>query len=217
MVPVAGVDGCRGGWVVATGSSAFVCPDFAAVLETLDPDTVIGVDIPIGLLDGWVAGGRDADRAARSLLGARRSSVFSAPPRAAFGAATLAEAQARGCRMTLQTLAITPKVAEVDRQMTPKLQGRVFEVHPELCFQAMANGGRPLASKKGQDGREQRRVLLDRAGITGNAPPTGAAEDDLLDACAALWGARRILAGTHERVPRDPPLDARGLRMEICW
>ena len=218
MRPVAGVDGCRTGWVVVTDPSrAFVCADFAAVLDALDADTVIGVDIPIGLHDDYVVGGREADRAARTRLRSKAASVFSAPPRAAFGSATLPEAQARGCRITLQTLHITAKVADVDGVMTPALQGRVFEVHPELCFEAMRGGGPPLPRKRDRAGRAQRRDLLARAGIDVPARPVGATEDDLLDACAAWWGAGRAAAGTGERVPASPPLDGRGLRMEIRW
>ena len=218
MVAVAGVDGCRAGWVVVTDEpAAFVCADFAAVLGSLATDTVIGVDIPIGLHDEYVAGGREADRAARARLGSKATSVFSAPPRTAFGATTLPDAQARGCRITLQTLHITPKVADVDRVMTPELQRRVFEVHPELCFHAMRGDGRSLASKRDRAGRAQRRALLEQVGIELPTRPAGATENDLLDACAAWWGAARAAAGTGERLPNDPPLDDRGLRMEICW
>lgn len=217
MVPVAGVDGCRGGWIVVTESGAFVCADFAAVLDALDPNTVLAIDIPIGLLDGYVAGGRDADRAARGLLGRRGSSVFSAPARAAFGAKTLTDARARGCPMTLQALNIMSRVEQVDRLMTPALQTRVFEVHPELCFTAMNGQGRPLESKRRRAGRDARRTLLADAGVAVPSVPRGAAEDDLLDAAAAGWGAGRIVMRTGKRVPVDPPLDRRGLRMEICW
>jgi predicted RNase H-like nuclease len=39
--------------------------------------------------------------------------------------------------------------------------------------------------------------------------------DDLLDACACAWSARRIAEGRAVRFPADPPQDARGLRMAI--
>lgn len=45
---------------------------------------------------------------------------------------------------------------------------------------------------------------------------SGVASDDVLDAHAACWTARRIHHGTAERLPPgDPPRNARGLRMEI--
>ncbi|MGQ0805321.1 MAG: DUF429 domain-containing protein [Actinomycetota bacterium] len=215
-MPVAGVDGCRGGWVVVTDGDAFVCPDFASVLDALPDDAVVAVDMPIGLLQEYVPGGRKADRAARRALPAKASSVFSAPPRRAFGARSLQDAQARGCRMTIQAFNILPKVQDVDRSMTPVLQARVHEVHPELCFHTM-NGGRPAGAKKSREGRDLRRALLERARIEVPDRVPGAAEDDLLDAAAALWGARRLAAGTACRVPDAAPRDERGLRMEICW
>lgn len=214
---MAGVDGCRGGWVVVTDGDAFVCPDFAAVLDAIADDTIVAVDMPIGLLDEYVAGGREADRAARRQLPSKASSVFSAPPRRALGAQTLREAQTQGCPMTIQAFNIVPKVRDVDRVMTPALQTRVREVHPELCFHTMS-GGQPVgASKRRRAGRDARRALLRRAGIEVPQRLPGARPDDLLDAGAALWGARRIVAGTAGHVPEAPSLDRRGLRMEIWW
>lgn len=56
---------------------------------------IVAVDIPIGLPDHIDPGGRGLERVIRPLLGARQSSVFSMPPRAAiyasdFGAACVA-------------------------------------------------------------------------------------------------------------------------------
>ncbi len=215
----AGVDGCRAGWIVVDQDRAWVAPTFPQVVASLPGDTVIGIDIPIGLLDEHVPGGRVCDREARRRLGpSRRSSVFSAPPRPALGVRSLPEAQAAGFPMTLQSLNILAKVAEVDAAIDPALQQRVHEVHPELVFVALA-GGTPLAhSKRGAAGRAERRDLLDRHRIPVPSLPRGAAVDDLLDACAAGWSAGRIERAVAERVPADGPrLDRRGLRMEICW
>src|SRR6266540_1721796 len=87
---VAGVDGCRAGWVVVLVEQPTqrrrayhirLCPHFAEVF-TLDPKpTVIAVDIPIGLLEEPQPGGRECDRQARRLLGRRASSVFTPPIR----------------------------------------------------------------------------------------------------------------------------------------
>jgi predicted RNase H-like nuclease len=51
-------------------------------------------------------------------------------------------------------------------------------------------------SKHSAAGLAVRRALLASAGITLPAAPAGAAEDDLLDAAAVAWSARRIAAGT---------------------
>jgi predicted RNase H-like nuclease len=216
-MPVAGVDGCRGGWVVVHDGRATVHPDFASVLGAVPDDTVVAVDMPIGLADRHEPGGREVDRAARIELGPKRSSVFSAPPRSVLGARTLPDARRRGGRLTLQALNLLPRIEDVDRVMTPELQSRVFEVHPELSFAAM-DGGRPvLAPKRSTEGSGRRLALLRRAEIDVPQRPVGAALDDLLDACALSWSARRIARDESRRIPRHVAVDARGLRMELRW
>jgi predicted RNase H-like nuclease len=220
VAQVAGVDGCRGGWIVVTDGDAFVRPDFGAVLAALDRDAVIGIDMPIGLLDEHLPGGRVADRAARGLLPRKRSSVFPAPARCCFGIRSADEARRRACRLNLQTINLLGKIEDVDGQMSPVLQERVYEVHPELSFAAM-NDDRPVLSSKTRPlGRDERRALLERAGVAIPARPRpyrAVKDDDLLDACAARWSACRIAAGAAGRVPEPPPVDGRGLRMEIWW
>jgi predicted RNase H-like nuclease len=217
MLPVAGVDGCRAGWVVVHDGNASVHRDFAAVLGALPDDTVIAVDMPIGLADRHEPGGRDVDRSARARLGPKRNSVFSPPPRCVLGARTLAEARRRGGRLTLQTLNLLPRIEDVDRVMTVPLQSRVFEAHPELSFAAMNDGQPVLAPKRSPAGSMDRRVLLARAGVAVPERPQGAALDDLLDACALAWSARRAADGTASRIPDAPTRDGRGLRMELRW
>ncbi len=217
MTPVAGVDGCRAGWIVVHDGQAEVHRDFAAVLGALPDDTVVAVDMPIGLVDEHRPGGRDADRAARTELGPKRSSVFSAPPRCALGVRTLSGARRRGARLTLQTLNLLSRIEDVDGVMTPALQSRVFEVHPELSFAAMAGGSPVLTPKRSGIGSKERRALLQGAGVCVPERPAGAAVDDLLDACALSWSARRVADGTASHVPDRPARDARGLSMELHW
>jgi predicted RNase H-like nuclease len=214
---LAGVDGCRTGWVVVTEGGAAVVPTFAAVLALLPEDAIVAVDVPIGLADRYERGGRECDRQARATLGPRRSSsVFPAPPRSALGARTLAAAQARGWPATLQALNLLPKIEEVDAAMTPQLQGRVFEAHPELAFYELNGGEAVVPNKRHADGRARRWALLESAGILRpDRPHAGEAEDDLVDACAELWIAHRLARSDAVRVPDVPPHDARGLRMEI--
>ncbi|MGO4840025.1 DUF429 domain-containing protein, partial [Rhizobiaceae sp. 2RAB30] len=85
---VAGVDGCKAGWVAvirAPGQAAYACVvgSFAALVEMLPGDAVIAVDMPIGLPDISSHGGRGPETLVRRFLGARQSSVFSIPSRAA--------------------------------------------------------------------------------------------------------------------------------------
>ncbi len=240
MTWVAGVDGCRGGWLVvlrplddARAAEARVLANFADVLALNPAASVIAVDIPIGLPEVGGLGGRACDAAARANLGGRQSAVFAVPSRAAVDCADYAEA----CRVAAatssppkkvskQTFNLFPKIREVDRLMTPVLQDRVFEVHPEVAFWAL-NGRQPLCEPKKLKsqpyglGLELRRTLLARAGYAPEflekavAPRSIAGPDDLLDAAVNSWSAARIARGEDVCFPLDPQRDARGLRMEI--
>src|SRR4030095_4859244 len=164
---MAGVDGCRAGWLVvlayplarnAHEHQVTVCARFDEVLALLPPSTVSAVDIPIGLLAEQQPGGRDCDRRARRLLGRRASSVFTPPTRPRLDATH--DTQVRGHGLSIQAFNILPKIREVDRVMTPGLQQRVYEAHPELAFQSLA--GHPLQDrKKTVAGREATIHVLD--------------------------------------------------------
>ena len=118
------------------------------------------------------------------------------------------------------------RIREIDALMSPDLQSRVFECHPEVAFWAM-NGRIPLTepkkvkSRPNAAGQELRRGLLRTAGFPADflAETTFrravAGTDDFLDACACAWSAGRILAGIAQTFPDVPPHDARGLRQEI--
>jgi predicted RNase H-like nuclease len=235
---VAGVDGCRAGWVVvlrdldAQIQLARVVPDFGAVLALPEAPAVIAVDVPIGLLSTGRAGGRACEVLARQLLGARASSVFSAPTRTALAAfrsgssyRTVSTANRGGVvtapGLSQQTFAILPKIDEVDAALVPAAERIVHEVHPELCF-AEANGGTPMAHPKRKTaGRTERDALLGNLGfvspllLLGAKLPKGTKADDVLDACIACWTAERVARGAAIVTPSAPPTDACGLRMEL--
>lgn len=234
---VAGVDGCRAGWYVvlwdteANRFSGGVQPDFSGVLAFAEEAEIIAVDIPIGLLDHALPGGRVCDVYARKLLHPNRmSSVFSAPVRRTLNAETYTEALSlnrdsshydRG--LSKQCFGILPKIREVDARMSTDLQKRVREVHPELSFFAL-NGDFPLThAKRNLQGRAERLELLVRAGFAPliaqnlGARLAGAEPDDLLDASAACWSARRIAEGAATALPPEPHRDSRGLCMQIWY
>ncbi len=234
---VAGVDGCRGGWYAVLWDteenrfSGSVLPDFKSVLAFSEGAQMIAIDIPIGLLDHALPGGRVCDVYARKLLHPNRmSSVFSPPVRKTLDAETYAEALAlnrdsshhdRG--LSKQCFGILPKIRDVDQLMTPELQRKVSEVHPELSFLAL-NENFPLRrAKRTPEGRAERLELLVRGGFAPllaqllGTRVEGAAADDLLDACAACWSARRMAEGAAVRLPPEPHRDARGLCMQIGY
>ena len=197
---VAGVDGCKGGWLAAILEDHRVefqlCPDFSSVLS-LDAE-VIGVDIPIGLPHSRP---RRADLLARAFVGARWPSVFLTPSRAVLEARTHAEATALAVELTgkgvsQQAFALRHRILEVDELAAD--DGRVIEVHPEVSFRALA--GRPLPSKHTPDGLIARRALL-------HLDPDSvrrSLEKDALDALVVAWTAQRVAAGEAKTLPPDP-------------
>lgn len=210
---VLGIDACKAGWVgvlVAGGTARIhVAQTVRALAEDADAQAwaaVVAVDIPIGLPD---AGQRAADVLARRRVGPRASSVFTTATRAALKAPSHAEAvrvnrELTGAGLSIQAYALRTKILEVDSWV--HTSGRtVIEVHPEVSF-AELNHGHLTTRKSTPEGIDQRRVALLDQGI---APPDvarrpGVGADDILDAAAAAWTARRYAAGEALSMP-DPP------------
>ena len=230
---VAGADGCRGGWVIvlrqrATGELRVrTAARFADVLALPEQPRVIALDMPIALPQVAVRGGRDAERAARALLGRRGCTVFSSPTVGALAAfraggdhRAVSAANRRSAvgapGLTLQTYYLLRKIDEVAQALTHVADRVVIEAHPELAF-LEANGGAPIiAPKHTPSGRRARTRLLARLGYLPAARRrAGAAVDDLLDACIVCWTAERRAAGRALVVPARAPVDARGISTGI--
>jgi predicted RNase H-like nuclease len=228
---VTGVDACRGGWVAVSLetpgpvlAAVRMHESLAGVLDSA-PDRVVGIDMPLGLLDsGW----RDADRLARGLLGPRRSSVFAIPPRPVWAQPSYQAANQR-CReltgqgFSIQDWGLRPKLLEANEYLQT-CGHALYEVHPELAFGAMA--GAPLPhSKHTAPGRDLRRELLTAAGIILPAPArrTPARQTpappvtDTLDAAAVAWSAWRIATGEAVVIPEQPQLDSQGREITIRY
>jgi len=234
MTFVVGVDGCPGGWCcVAIEAKGGRCqvgdprvyPSFAEAMAA--SAGVICVDIPIGLLDR--RGQRECDVQARRLLGKKRGSVFPSPSRAALKASDYREAcdineALTGKRLTIQSFNITPKIRQVDERLSPQSQGRVLEVHPELCFWAL-NACSPVMSKKSSvAGRIERWEILRRylPALAPSPPPRselpeGCKRDDYVDALVCAWTAICVVRGKAHRIPAQPESDGCGLRMEMWF
>jgi len=230
LTRIAGLDGCRPGWIAMVKDGSSIVPRIVPRLCTSDEDlvalfrecAVVAVDIPIGLAE---RGPRPCDHHARRFLGRRAGSVFPAPLRPLLALSEYAEAnrvarnlQNRG--ISRQGWAIVPKVDQIDRllQRHRDLRGRVYEVHPEVSF-AVWNGGAPIeASKHTKEGLAARRTLVTAhfGDEALQSIPRGAKEDDALDALAALWTAERILEG-RARELGDARTDQTGLPMRIVY
>jgi predicted RNase H-like nuclease len=228
MTFVAGIDGCRSGWLVVTvpsdseGADAAVecVPNLDGVIADLDTDRLAAaaIDIPIGLP---AVGPRRCDVEARKLIVPRHNSVFPAPARGVLRATTFREALARsraigGKGISKQLFAILPKIAAVDAIMTPERQRQLVEVHPEVSFRVLA-GHEMSHHKATPDGRSERlaalRPVFPAIESQSDVRLTGVAPDDVLDGFVAAWSARRWLAKSHEQLGGD--VDERGLKMEM--
>ena len=219
MVAVAGVDGRRGGWVVAIvdigdtprlESLEYVAPLGQALAADL---AVIAIDMPIGLSDDAP---RACDMAARKLLQPHGSRVFPAPPRAAlahaddYAAACEAALSVSGKALSKQTWNLLGAIAEVDALADDP---RLVECHPEMAFALM--NGHPLDEKKKTPAGRDVRLALLRRWLPDLADP--AYGDDGLDALACAWSAARIARGEELTVPHGAvPHDSAGRPMRIC-
>jgi len=124
--------------------------------------------------------------------------------------------------MSRQAFGLLAKIREVDALLarTPALQRRVRECHPEVSFRAWAGRGLRYG-KKSRPGQAERVALIDaewpgeRARLAALLPRGAFQADDLHDAFAALWTARRIRDGVERTLPTRPEQDRCGLAMEI--
>ncbi|TVR21930.1 MAG: DUF429 domain-containing protein [Nitriliruptor sp.] len=199
---VLGVDGCSAGWVVVPLTDGVVgdVEVVAHLAEALQdgPFDAVGVDMPIGLVDGP----READAAARRLLPGRASSVFSAPPRTVIDGAregvllthaqaTARAAEATGAGISMQAWRLVPRIIEVDDLVAAGHP--LHEVHPEAAFAMLA--GAPLPRKRSWAGITTRRAILDRLDVVLPDRFPGdeaAAPDDVVDAAVCAWVADGI-------------------------
>jgi predicted RNase H-like nuclease len=223
---VLGVDACGKGWIgvaialdMADAYFGITIRELVALVEVDGEIDVVAIDIPIGLPD---EGRRQADVLARPAVGPRWQSVFMTPVRAALlaqdhSAAVLVNQDLAGKGISQQAFGLRTKILEIDGWIKESKQ-TVIEVHPEVCFATMAQG--PLLTrKKTWAGAEQRRQLLAAAGIRlnnqlGLAGEVGAV-DDVLDAAAAAWTARRYADGQARSMPETPEVFSDGIDCAI--
>jgi predicted RNase H-like nuclease len=235
---IAGVDGCKGGWLYVVLDAAThelvgagVLPQFRAVIRLTPTPEIVAVDIPIGLTD---RGPRECDKESRQRLHKPRSnSVFPAPVRAAlrysndFSLASQISEQQDGRKLNRQVFHLLVKIKEVDDFLREDVSRQIWvrEVHPEMSFAAWNNGKPMTHRKKSRAGREERERLVTNSYGTAyedalrHLKPATFAKDDLLDAFAALWTAGRIWqrCAAVIPVPEREERDACGLRMAIWY
>lgn len=240
---VAGVDGCKGGWVIALGQvngatkNPFFIDSIKNIFHREPAPLLVAIDVPIGLPTCSPVGGRLPEPELRKLLRGKASSVFRVPCREAIyagldggkadrkkyeAAKKIAQNNSKdGKAFSLQSFYIFDKIAEVDIYL--RFNGRAkakkfYETHPELAFYYM-NGRAPvLPSKKSEEGFKCRRRLLQKYGIAPdviNKWPKEAKRDDAVDALACLVTARCLARTAASPHPASYDKDAHGLPMAI--
>ena len=216
---VMGVDGTPKGWATVIYKNGQMrvrrIARLAEIFEHPPYPDVVAVDVPIGLLDAYEIGGRECDRKARSDLGPRGSSVFVPPVRAVLSARSFPEACAvsrasskHKKALSKQTWGIVPKIKEVDDLLAenPHLRPIVREVHPEVCFRELVR--EPMKYAKGKsEGRSDRRAALASDFDVDEIVREGKSEklhiEDVLDALAACWSAKRLAKNEGRRLVED--------------
>jgi predicted RNase H-like nuclease len=225
---VTGVDACRDGWACvdltvdqygdAAGLTVRVVGSLEEGLAGAVPGQVVGIDMPLGLLDrGW----RVADGETRRRLGVRRSSIFAISPAEVWRQPDYQAALAVCRRLTGQGFSVQAWGLRAKLREAAGYRGhrtvRLYEVHPELSFAAMA--GAPLAEPKSRPaGQALRRSVLAAAGLAvPDDPAWRRAAVDVLDAAAVAWSARRIAAGQAVVLPDPPQVGEDGREIAIRY
>jgi predicted RNase H-like nuclease len=192
-----GIDGCRGGWIVAWLKANQ--PAEIHYIEALQPflkkapkEAIILIDMI--LYKSNEISPRPFDRFAKSQLGKWHSRVFPAPPQAALVAKDYPEACKRslthtGKKISKQCYHLFPKIREANHPSIPKEQ--LIEYHPEIAFKQLNQNKTVEASKKTELGRNQRQALLEAhlpnvsiPSLSPRAKKQHWQADDLLDALA---------------------------------
>lgn len=230
MTRIAAADGCKDGWIVVEGELGEAIPTVLGtglgIRETLalcnQLPTVLAIDLPIGLATD---GQRAADQAARLFVGARRSSIFPTPVRSVveYGQTIPDLAHVHRENVSVwarehghagigsQGFGIFPKICEFDTHLKRQADQSIHEFHPEVSWTAMIGDGSTLAPKSSANGILQRiRLIQHHLGeeVLNQPLPAGKyAIDDLLDALAGFWTAKRIASGTANTLPERPDVD----------
>ena len=219
MSQIIGIDGCKRGWF-----SVWQNPDDtiqSSIFSTLnhlkdffndEAHLIIGIDMPVVLSD-FIP--READQLARKLLSKKASSVFTAPTpemleQPNYERASYVSKRLFGKSMSLQSWYLFPKIKDV-QTIIHDAHINLYEIHPELSFRAMNHEEVILESKKSKEGFEIRNNLLRRhfesfdfQSIRNLYPRKDVMDNDILDAMAVLWSARRIKANEASFLPKIP-------------
>ena len=166
--PWIGIDGCRGGWIIAwlqSGQPAkiYTAETLLPFLKKVPKQATILIDMI--LYKTGDPSPRQFDRLAKSQLGKWHSRVFPAPPEEALKSEDYRDACLRshsigGKKISKQCYNLFPKIREVNHPEIP--EGQLIEYHPELAFRQLNQNKIVEPSKKTELGRIRREQLIKR-------------------------------------------------------
>ncbi len=229
----AGIDGCKLGWILISfdeGEEKYQViesrEELKNAFETYDR---IFIDMPIGLEDEEYT--RECDALLRKELGGEySSSVFSPPIRPALEAPSYVEANMISYewtekKLSLQSWNITPKIKMLDELLRENegFKEKVLESHPELLFQKL-NGGMIFQKKNLKKGIRHRLELIKEEepiaddffrDIKEEWRRSDVAEDDIVDAMALAYYAKKSITDGIRTIPSEVSHDSEGLPKAI--
>ena len=219
MSVIIGIDGCKSGWFSiwenqdkSIHSSVFSNLNELKNFFKNESQLILGIDMPVVLSEVIP---RQADQLARKLLSKKASSVFTAPTpemldQPNYEKASLVSKRLFGKSMSLQSWYLFPKIKDV-QTMIHHEDMQIYEIHPELSFRAMNNEQVILESKKTQEGFALRNALLSMhfknfifEDIRNQHARKDVMDNDILDALAVLWSAKRIQSNQASYLPQAP-------------
>jgi predicted RNase H-like nuclease len=208
---IIGIDGCKSGWFSiwenqdkSIHSSVFSNLNELKNFFKNESQLILGIDMPVVLSEVIP---RQADQLARKLLSKKASSVFTAPTPEMLDQPNYEKAS---LSMSLQSWYLFPKIKDV-QTMIHHEDMQIYEIHPELSFRAMNNEQVILESKKTQEGFALRNALLSMhfknfifEDIRNQHARKDVMDNDILDALAVLWSAKRIQSNQASYLPQAP-------------
>ncbi|MDC3132573.1 DUF429 domain-containing protein [Opitutae bacterium] len=161
-----GIDGCRGGWIIAwlkddQHAEIFEVESLQPFLGKAPKKAVILIDM-ILYKDNEIAP-RSFDQLAKSQLEKWHSRVFPAPPKEALKAENYFDACSvsfaySGKKISKQCYNLFPKIREANHPSIPAKQ--LIEYHPEIAFKQLNQNTVIEASKKTELGRVLRKKTI---------------------------------------------------------
>lgn len=227
-----GIDGCKGGWITAILEKGELriekYKNITEVIINYENFDNMLIDMVIGLPSNMTQYENRPERSARRIIAPRTSTIFPVPSRQAVyenseEVQIKANKQALGKGLSKQTMAILPKMREIDEFIHKNVRYKnvIKESHPEVCF-ARLNGFVVMTKKAQVEGLTERVHILSRylpeltlQYITEQAMVLKCNADDIVDAICLTVTANLDLQGKTEVIPTNVHMDEKGLKMQM--